>query len=130
MKKGNALVSFIVWAIIIIGIVVIGNFDSKKNTSNENNTIKESTVVKKTNEKSTKKQTTKKNTSKNKQNKSELNNDKTFKCDYILNKNTKKFHYTWCSSVNKMKSSNTKEYTGTRDAVINMGYVPCKRCNP
>ena len=57
-------------------------------------------------------------------------NDKEFECDYILNKNTKKFHHVWCSSVKQMKSSNTKEFTGTRDEVIDMGYSPCKRCNP
>ena len=50
--------------------------------------------------------------------------------DYIGNKNTKKFHYSWCSSVNKMKESNKYYYTGTRDEMIVKGYVPCKNCNP
>ena len=50
--------------------------------------------------------------------------------DYVLNKNTGKFHYTWCSSVNQMKAKNRKDYHGTREEVIGMGYVPCKRCNP
>lgn len=49
---------------------------------------------------------------------------------YVLNKNTKKFHYTWCSSVNDMKEKNKWRYSGMRDDVIDMGYVPCKRCNP
>ena len=50
--------------------------------------------------------------------------------DYIGNKNTKKFHYPNCSSVNQMKESNKYYYTGTRDEMIDMGYTPCKRCNP
>lgn len=50
--------------------------------------------------------------------------------DYIINTNTGKFHYTWCKSVNKMAEKNKWYYTGTRDSVIGMGYVPCKNCNP
>lgn len=50
--------------------------------------------------------------------------------DYIINTNTGKFHYKWCSSVSQMKEKNKKYYTGTRESVINMGYVPCKNCNP
>lgn len=49
---------------------------------------------------------------------------------YVLNKNTKKFHKPSCRHVKKIKPKNYKEYTGTRDEVINMGYVPCKVCSP
>ncbi|MDE7270819.1 MAG: DNA/RNA non-specific endonuclease, partial [Acetatifactor sp.] len=49
---------------------------------------------------------------------------------YILNTNTKKFHYPSCSSVNEMKAKNKQAYTGNREDVISQGYVPCKRCNP
>lgn len=49
---------------------------------------------------------------------------------YVLNKNTHKFHYPSCSSADDIKPKNRKEYTGTRDEVIKMGYDPCKRCNP
>ena len=49
---------------------------------------------------------------------------------YILNTNTKKFHYPECGSVFDMKEKNKKEFTGSRDEVISKGYVPCKRCNP
>ena len=48
---------------------------------------------------------------------------------YVLNTNTMKFHYPTCSSVDDMKEKNKQIYTGSRDEVINMGYVPCKRCN-
>ena len=50
--------------------------------------------------------------------------------EYILNTNTKKFHYPSCSGVKQMKASNKKEYTGSRDDLIAQGYDPCKKCNP
>lgn len=50
--------------------------------------------------------------------------------EYILNTNTKKFHYPSCSSLKQMKASNKKEYTGSRDDLIAQGYDPCKKCNP
>lgn len=49
--------------------------------------------------------------------------------NYIANRNTGKFHYAGCSSVNDMKESNKVPY-GTRDEAVAAGYVPCKRCNP
>ena len=50
--------------------------------------------------------------------------------DYILNKNTKKFHKPYCSSVSQMKESNKEYFTGERDEVISKGYSPCQRCYP
>ena len=50
--------------------------------------------------------------------------------DYVGNKNSKKFHYDWCSSVKQMKESNKFFYTGTRDEMIDMGYDPCGNCYP
>ena len=49
---------------------------------------------------------------------------------YILNTNTKKFHYPSCSSVDQMSDKNRQEFTGPRDEVIAMGYDPCGRCHP
>ncbi len=49
---------------------------------------------------------------------------------YVLNTNTKKFHYPYCDSVNDMKEKNKQEFTGTREEVIGMGYSPCGRCKP
>ena len=49
---------------------------------------------------------------------------------YILNTNTKKFHYPSCSSVKQMKESNKQVYTGSREDIISQGYDPCKKCNP
>lgn len=50
--------------------------------------------------------------------------------DYVLNTNTKKFHYLSCSSVNQIKKKNRKDYHGTRDELISSGYEPCGKCNP
>lgn len=50
--------------------------------------------------------------------------------NYILNTNTKKFHYPTCSSVSNMKEENKQEFLGKRDEVISHGYSPCGRCKP
>ena len=50
--------------------------------------------------------------------------------DYVLNTNTKKFHWTTCSSVKDIKASNRQDVHMTRDGVIAMGYQPCGRCKP
>lgn len=49
---------------------------------------------------------------------------------YILNTNSKKFHYPDCSSVDQMNESNKQEFYGTREEAIAQGYDPCGRCNP
>lgn len=49
---------------------------------------------------------------------------------YILNTNSKKFHYPECSSVDDMSPKNKQDYIGTREDIINQGYEPCGRCNP
>lgn len=49
---------------------------------------------------------------------------------YVLNKNTKKFHDPGCSSVNAIKNKNREDTTKSRDEIIGLGYVPCKKCNP
>lgn len=50
--------------------------------------------------------------------------------DYVLNNNTRKFHRPSCSSVEDIKPSNREDYTGSRETLIERGYVPCKRCLP
>lgn len=50
--------------------------------------------------------------------------------DYVLNVNSKKFHRSTCASVDKMDPVNRRDFHGTRDDAISMGYVPCKNCNP
>lgn len=49
---------------------------------------------------------------------------------YVVNTNTRKFHYPSCSSVSTIKDSNKWEYTGTRQELIEMGYDPCGKCHP
>lgn len=49
---------------------------------------------------------------------------------YIGNKNTKKFHYPYCSSVDDMKEKNKVPLYCSRDEAIAKGYSPCGRCHP
>lgn len=49
---------------------------------------------------------------------------------YVLNTNTKKFHYQDCRYVKQMSDENKYIYSGTRDEVIAMGYDACKVCCP
>lgn len=51
---------------------------------------------------------------------------------YVYNKNTHKFHYPYCSSVDDMKEKNKVLWYDSRDALIEKypSAVPCKRCNP
>ena len=50
--------------------------------------------------------------------------------EYVLNTNTKKFHYPDCKSVDKMKDKNKLVEETTREDIIARGYDPCKNCNP
>ena len=59
-----------------------------------------------------------------------ISNSTSYEHDYVLNTNTGKFHYSWCYSASTIKTKNKAYFTGTRQEVINKGYVPCKNCNP
>ena len=48
----------------------------------------------------------------------------------MLNTNTKKFHKPTCGSAIDMKEENKEEYTGSRELLIEQGYVPCGNCKP
>ena len=50
--------------------------------------------------------------------------------DYVVNTNTGKFHYPFCGSAKNIKEGNRWDYHGTREELINMGYEPCKNCDP
>ncbi len=52
------------------------------------------------------------------------------KCDYILNIKSMRFHIPDCSGVSSITKSNRKNYTGTRQDLIDKGYKPCGTCNP
>jgi competence protein ComEC len=49
---------------------------------------------------------------------------------YVLNTNTKKFHYPSCGSAATIKLENRQDVVSTRDAIIAQGFIPCKNCNP
>ncbi len=51
-------------------------------------------------------------------------------CDYVLNTNTRKFHYPTCNSVKQMKDKNKAYFVGTREEVIAQGYNSCGNCHP
>lgn len=48
--------------------------------------------------------------------------------DYIINYNTGKFHKPTCYTIDD--SDNIGTYTGSKDELINQGYVACKKCKP
>lgn len=56
--------------------------------------------------------------------------EKAIEADYILNRNTHKFHLPDCDSVADMKEKNKVHFAGDREEAVSQGYEPCKRCNP
>ncbi|MBR6403741.1 MAG: DNA/RNA non-specific endonuclease [Eubacterium sp.] len=59
-----------------------------------------------------------------------VNEDEANVCDYIVNTKSGKIHLPSCSGVQKMAEHNKMYYSGTIDELKQMGYVPCKLCNP
>jgi beta-lactamase superfamily II metal-dependent hydrolase len=49
---------------------------------------------------------------------------------YVLNINSKIFHYPTCDSVNKMSEKNKQEYIGKREEILKRGYKACGSCKP
>lgn len=49
---------------------------------------------------------------------------------YIVNVSSMKFHWPGCESVQKMSRKNTQGFNGSREELIEMGYTPCKNCDP
>lgn len=49
---------------------------------------------------------------------------------YVLNTNTKKFHYPECRSVKQMSDKNRQDVEANREEIIAQGYDPCGNCNP
>lgn len=50
--------------------------------------------------------------------------------EYVLNTGSKKFHTPECKNAQDIKEENRQEYTGSRDDLLDLGYAPCKNCNP
>lgn len=57
-------------------------------------------------------------------------NPKPASTSYVLNTNSKIFHRPDCESVSRMSNANKYYFDGTRQKAIDMGYTPCKKCNP
>ena len=49
---------------------------------------------------------------------------------YILNTNSKKFHKTTCTNAQDIKAENKQQYTGSRQDLLDEGYLPSGCCNP
>ncbi|MGN0348100.1 MAG: ComEC/Rec2 family competence protein [Roseburia sp.] len=52
------------------------------------------------------------------------------RAEYILNRNTKKFHRSDCGSASGIKEDNKAIFSGTREELIQAGYSPCGICKP
>ena len=50
--------------------------------------------------------------------------------EYVLNTSSRKFHLPDCSGLEKMNPDNRKDYTGTAEELMEMGYTPCGSCEP
>lgn len=57
-------------------------------------------------------------------------NDDTNSTTYVLNTNTKKFHYPSCGSAKRIAEKNYAESDESRDELIAKGYSPCGNCDP
>ncbi len=49
---------------------------------------------------------------------------------YVLNTSSKRFHIPSCKSAVTMKEKNRDTFTGSREELLSMGYVPCGNCDP
>ena len=49
---------------------------------------------------------------------------------YVLNTSTHVFHYASCRHVSSIKDANRKNFTGSRDTLINDGFKPYGSCHP
>ena len=57
-------------------------------------------------------------------------NDNSSSTKYVLNTNTKKFHYPSCGSASRIAAKNYAESNESRDSLIAQGYSPCGNCDP
>lgn len=61
---------------------------------------------------------------------SKLNKTESPEETYILNTSSKKFHRADCSSISKINDANKQSIIASREEILDMGYEPCKSCNP
>ena len=63
-------------------------------------------------------------------NTTEKNGGPSEQATYILNTNSRKIHRSSCSSAKSINEKNKKEYTGSKEELIEKGYTPCGACKP
>ncbi len=51
-------------------------------------------------------------------------------CKYVLNTKTKKYHYPDCASAKKISDENRSETDMSSEELEELGYSPCKNCDP
>ena len=49
---------------------------------------------------------------------------------YVINTKSGRFHHPDCPGVKQMSDKNRRDYTGTREELIDQGYTPCGTCMP
>lgn len=50
--------------------------------------------------------------------------------NYVLNKNTRRFHYPDCKSVPEIAGKNREDVFASRDELLARGFVSCGNCRP
>ena len=50
--------------------------------------------------------------------------------EYVLNKNTRRFHYPDCKSVPEISPKNRGDAFASREELLFAGYVSCGNCHP
>ena len=49
---------------------------------------------------------------------------------YILNINSMRFHYPDCEAVGRMREKNKRDFTGSRQELLDQGFKACGKCQP
>ena len=60
----------------------------------------------------------------------EIHSKDTAEGGYVLNTNTKRFHYASCQSAHSIKEKNRETFLGTKEELAKRGYLPCGVCKP
>lgn len=131
-KPSKKTIIIIVAVVLFLGIIGSCN-DSLQNKNEEPETTVSSTTVVTTTSRPTTVTTTEATTELTTEEETEPEREivrTQASYDYIVNKNTGKFHYSSCSQADRIKEENKAVIHGTSDELESMGYTPCGKCNP
>lgn len=131
-RPSQKTIFIIVAVVLFLGIIGSCN-DSLKNKNKEPETTVSSTTVVTTTSRPTTVTTTEVTTEPTTEEETEPEREivrTQASYDYIVNKNTGKFHYSSCSQADRIKEENKTVIHGTSDELESMGYTPCGKCNP